>query len=87
MYIHNMGFSFYYLKKVMDIRIKGQLNKLIGIFVMSFFIGSANFICFTIIHYSVINLVMAIGLSLIAYYIFSKLYCPEIIDDIKSVKK
>lgn len=81
------GFSFYYLKKVMDIRIKGQLNKLIGIFVMSFFIGSANFICFTIIHYSVINLVMAIGLSLIAYYIFSKLYCPEIIDDIKSVKK
>lgn len=81
------GFSFYYLKKVMDIRINGQLNKLLGIFMMSFLIGSVNFICFTTICYSTINLAIAIALSLIAYYIFSKLYCPEIIEDLKSVKK
>lgn len=80
-------FSLYYLNKVMDIDFRGQLRDLSGIFIISFILGVGNYLLFTQISYSIVNVAASLICSCLIYYIFSLRFYPHIIADFKTLKK
>lgn len=80
-------YSIYYLRKVMNINLKNQLKGLSGIFSISALIGIVNYIVFTQISYSILNVFCALILSCITYFLFAKAFYPTILQEIKRLKK